>query len=215
MASFEQIEEYAEHHTRALSDSHARLWKETHEKTDHPGMMVGPLEGSLLRLLVRLTSAKRVLEIGMFTGYSALAMAEALPEDGKLITCDVNPATTEIARRYFAESAHGHKIEIKLGPARETLKALKGPFDLCFIDADKESYGDYYDCALDLVRRAGAGVGVVGRVAAGASVQFSTLHSTERWSLGTAPLPLDFFLPAAIIWMMASPTAGAQEGEQR
>ena len=91
----------------------------------------------------------------MFTGYSALAMAEALPEDGKLITCDVNPATSEIARRYFAESAHGHKIEIKLGPARETLKALKGPFDLCFIDADKESYGDYYDRALDLVRRGG------------------------------------------------------------
>jgi caffeoyl-CoA O-methyltransferase len=82
-------------------------------------------------------------------------MAEALPEDGKLITCDVNPATTEIARRYFAESAHGHKIEIKLGPARETLKVLKGPFDLCFIDADKESYGDYYDGALDLVRRGG------------------------------------------------------------
>jgi caffeoyl-CoA O-methyltransferase len=118
-------------------------------------MMVGPLEGSLLRLLVRLMAAKRVLEIGMFTGYSALAMAEALPEDGKLITCDVNPETSEIARRYFAESAHGHKIEIKLGPAKETLKALKGPFDLCFIDADKEGYDDYYDRALDLVRRGG------------------------------------------------------------
>jgi caffeoyl-CoA O-methyltransferase len=82
-------------------------------------------------------------------------MAEALPEDGRLITCDVNPATTEIARRYFAESAHGHKIEVKLGPARETLKALKGPFDLCFIDADKASYNDYYDRAIDLVRQGG------------------------------------------------------------
>ena len=82
-------------------------------------------------------------------------MAEALPEDGRLITCDVNPATTEIARRYFAESPHGHKIEIKLGPARETLKALKGPFDLCFIDADKGSYNDYYDRAIDLVRQGG------------------------------------------------------------
>ena len=152
MASFEQIEDYAERHSRALSDLHGRLWKETHQKTDNPGMMVGPLEGALLKLLVRLTAAKRVLEIGMFTGYSALAMAEALPEDGRLITCDVNPATTEIARRYFAESAHGHKIEIKLGPARETLKALKGPFDLCFIDADKGSYNDYYDGAIDLVR---------------------------------------------------------------
>jgi caffeoyl-CoA O-methyltransferase len=155
MASFEQIEEYAERHTRALSDSHARLWKETHQKTDNPGMMVGPLEGALLRLLVRLTAAKRVLEIGMFTGYSALAMAEALPEDGQLITCDVNPETTAIAKRYFAASLHADKIEIKLGPAKETLKALKGPFDLCFIDADKESYSDYYDRAIDLVRQGG------------------------------------------------------------
>ena len=155
MASFEQIEEYAKRHTRALSDSHARLWKETHQKTDNPGMMVGPLEGTLLRLLVRLTAAKRVLEIGMFTGYSALAMAEALPEDGQLITCDVNPETTAIDKRYFAASPHAHKIEIKLGPAKETLKALKGPFDLCFIDADKESYSDYYDRAIDLVRQGG------------------------------------------------------------
>src|SRR6266566_3443578 len=112
MASFEQIEAYAEHHTRAVSDLHEHLWKETHQKTENPGMMVGPLEGALLKLLVRLTAAKRVLEIGMFTGYSALAMAEALPEDGQLITCDVNPETTEIARRYFTESAQGHKIEI-------------------------------------------------------------------------------------------------------
>jgi predicted O-methyltransferase YrrM len=155
MVSFERIEEYAERHTRELSVLHPRLWQETHEKTDYPGMMVGPLEGALLRLLVRLTAANRVLEIGMFTGYSALAMAEALPEDGQLITCDVNPETTEIARRYFARSAHGHKIEIKLGPARETLKALKGPFDLCFIDADKEGYNAYYDLAVDLVRQGG------------------------------------------------------------
>jgi len=119
MVSLEQIEEYAERHTRNLSDLHSRLWRETHQKTDYPGMMVGPLEGALLRLLVRLTVAKRVLEIGMFTGYSALAMAEALPEDGQLITCDVNPETTAIAKRYFAASPHAHKIEIKLGPARK------------------------------------------------------------------------------------------------
>jgi len=155
MISSEQIEEYAERHTRALSDLHSRLWKETHQKTDYPGMMVGPIEGALLRLLVRLTAAKRVLEIGMFTGYSALAMAEALPEDGQLITCDVNPETTAIAKRYFVASPHADKIEIKLGPAKETLKALKGPFDLCFIDADKESYSDYYDRAIDLVRQGG------------------------------------------------------------
>lgn len=155
MVSFEQIEEYAERHTRPPSDHHARLWKETHEKTAYPGMMVGPLEGALLRLLVRLANAKRVLEIGMFTGYSALAMAEALPEDGALIACDVNAETTEIARRYFASSPHGNKIEIELGPAKETLKTLKGPFDLCFIDADKETYGAYYDLCIGLVRRGG------------------------------------------------------------
>ena len=155
MVSFEQIEKYAENHTRGLSDLHGRLWQETHQKTDNPGMMVGPLEGALLKLLVRLTAAKRVLEIGMFTGYSALAMAEALPDDGQLITCDVNPATTEVARRYFAESPHGRKIDIKLGPAMETLKVLKGPFDLCFIDADKQSYNGYYDRAIDLVRQGG------------------------------------------------------------
>lgn len=151
----EKIEEYSERHTRELSDLHQRLWQETHEKTSSPGMMVGPIEGALLRLLVRLTAAKRVLEIGMFTGYSALAMAAALPEDGQLITCDVNPETSEIARRYFASSPHGHKIEIKLGPAKETLKNLQGPFDLCFIDADKQGYGAYYDACIDLVRRGG------------------------------------------------------------
>ncbi len=151
----EKIEEYSERHTRELSDLHQRLWQETHEKTSSPGMMVGPIEGALLRLLVRLTAAKRVLEIGMFTGYSALAMAAALPEDGQLITCDVNPGTSEIARRYFASSPHGHKIAIKLGPATETLKNLQGPFDLCFIDADKQGYGAYYDACIDLVRRGG------------------------------------------------------------
>lgn len=151
----DEIEEYAERHTSSLSDTHSSLWKETHEKTRSPQMLVGPLEGALLRLLVRLTNAKRALEIGMFTGYSALAMAEALPEDGKLITCDVNPETTAIARRYFSASPHGHKIEVKLGPALETLKTLTGPFDLCFIDADKEAYGAYYDRCIELVRQNG------------------------------------------------------------
>jgi len=151
----QEIEEYAEGHTRGLSPLHARLWQETHEKTTHPQMLVGPLEGAFLRLLVRLTAAKRILEIGMFTGYSALAMAEALPDDGRLITCDVNPDTTEVARRYFASSPHGKKIEVKLGPALETLKTLQGPFDLCFIDADKPAYGEYYERCIELTRRRG------------------------------------------------------------
>jgi len=151
----QEIEDYAERHTRELAPLHARLWEETHQKTTHPQMLVGPLEGAFLRLLVRLIAARSVLEIGMFTGYSALAMAEALPEDGRLISCDVNPETTEIARRYFASSPHGKKIEIRLGPAAETLKTLAGPFDLCFIDADKTGYGAYYDSCIGLARRGG------------------------------------------------------------
>jgi caffeoyl-CoA O-methyltransferase len=149
------IEEYAERHTRALSDLHSVVWKETYEKQKSPKMMVGPLEGAFLRLLVRITAAKKVLEIGLFTGYSALAWAEALPEDGRLITCDVNPETTAMARRYFASSPHGKKIEVRLGPALETLKTLRGPFDICFIDADKTGYDAYYDACVDLTRRGG------------------------------------------------------------
>jgi caffeoyl-CoA O-methyltransferase len=151
----QEIEDYAERHTRGLSPLHARLSQETHQKTTHPQMLVGPLEGAFLRLLVRITGAKRILEIGMFTGYSALAWAEALPDDGRLVTCDVNPETTEIARRYFAESPHGKKIEVKLGPAIETLKSLSGPFDICFIDADKTAYGAYYERCIELTRRGG------------------------------------------------------------
>lgn len=151
----EEIEAYAEGHTRSLSQLHGLVWKETYEKTTSPKMMVGPLEGALLRLLVRITAAKRVLEIGMFTGYSALAWAEALPEDGQLITCDMNPETTEIAKRYFAMSPHGHKIDMRLGPALETIKNLQGPFDICFIDADKPSYSAYYEACIELTRPRG------------------------------------------------------------
>ncbi len=151
----EAIEAYAERHTRPLSDLHARVWKETHAKTKSPRMMVGPLEGAFLKMLVRITGAKRVLEIGMFTGYSALAWAEALPEDGRLVTCDMNPETTALARGYFAASPHGHKIEVRLGPALETVQSLKGPFDICFIDADKTGYDAYYDACIGLARPGG------------------------------------------------------------
>lgn len=151
----EAIEEYAERHTRGMSGLHARVWKETYEKTKSPRMMVGPLEGAFLKMLVRIAAAKKVLEIGMFTGYSALAWAEALPEDGRLVSCDVNPETTELARGYFAASPHGHKIEVRLGPALETLKSLQGPFDICFIDADKTGYDAYYDACIGLTRRGG------------------------------------------------------------
>ncbi len=149
------IEEYATRHTTPLSELHERLWRETHGKTTRPQMMVGPLEGALLRFLARLTQAQRILEIGMFTGYSSLAWAEALPPDGQLITLDVNPETAEIAQRYFQESPHGKKINLRLGPALDSLKILEGPFDLCFIDADKTEYSNYYDICIGLVRQGG------------------------------------------------------------
>ncbi len=149
------IEAYAERHSKPLSSFHEKLWVETYSKTRSPAMMVGPLEGAFLKMLVLMTGARRILEIGTFTGYSALALAEALPKEGRVVTCDINPETAAIAQRYFDESPHGHKIELKLGPALESLKLITGPFDLCFIDADKESYGAYYDACMELVRPRG------------------------------------------------------------
>ena len=149
------IEEYAERHSKPLSALHDKLWMETYSKTRNPAMMVGALEGALLKMLVTITSARRVLEIGMFTGYTTLALAEALPKGGTIVTCEINPETVEIAKRYFADSPHGSKIEVRLGLASETLKRVWGPFDICFIDADKENYPAYYEACIDLVRRGG------------------------------------------------------------
>ena len=144
----EQVEAYAVEHTTVLLELFERLEAETREKTTAPQMMVGRLEGGFLAALVQLTGAKRILELGTFTGYSSISMATALPDDGRIITCDVDPDATSIARRYMDESGHGHKIEIRLGPALETIETLDGPFDLVFIDADKPNYENYYEAAL-------------------------------------------------------------------
>src|SRR6185503_8730034 len=149
------IEDYAERCSKPLSALHDKLWVETYSKMHSHKMMVGALEGQFLKMLAAMTGARRILEIGMYTGYSALAWAEALPTDGRVVTCDINPETTEIAKRYFAESPHGHKIEIKVGPALESLKTVWGPFDICFIDADKQNYAAYYEQCLALARPRG------------------------------------------------------------
>lgn len=149
------IEEYCETHTTPLHPLFSELRKTTYEKTEWPQMQVGPLEGSFLKALVAISGARRVLEIGTFTGYSALAMAEGLPEDGKLITCDIDPETTAIAREFWARSPHGKKIELRLAPAIETIAKLEGLFDLVFIDADKESYIQYWDACVPKVRKGG------------------------------------------------------------
>ena len=120
-------------------------------------MQIGPDQGALLALLVRLIGAKRTIEIGTFTGYSALTVAQALPEGGKVIACDVSEEWTAIARRYWREAGLADRIELRLGPATGTLKALleadgPGSFDFAFIDADKSGYDTYYELCLRLIR---------------------------------------------------------------
>lgn len=151
----EAVEQYAHDHTKPESELFRRLREETFREMQYPQMQVGRIEGQFLKLLVRLTGARRVLEIGMFTGYSGLMMAAGLPDDGRLITCDVDPKAEAIARRYFAESEHGHKIEVRMGPALETIKTLDGSLDMVFIDADKTNYSNYYEAVMELVRPGG------------------------------------------------------------
>jgi caffeoyl-CoA O-methyltransferase len=145
------IEAYAEAHSAAESEVCRLLREETYRTMELPQMVVGPLEGALLKMMVQLVGATRVLEIGTFTGYSALCFAEALPDDGRVITCEIDATSAAVAKQFFAKSPHGHKIELKLAPALETLQTLTGPFHLIFIDADKVNYLHYYRRALELV----------------------------------------------------------------
>jgi predicted O-methyltransferase YrrM len=151
----EKVEAYAEEHTSPVGDFFERLAEETRAKTEAPQMMVGRIEGQFLARLVRLSGARRILELGTFTGYSSISMASALPPDGRIITCDVDPEATAIARRYMDESGYGDRIEIRLGPALETIETLEGPFDLVFIDADKPSYRSYYEATLPMLAEDG------------------------------------------------------------
>ncbi len=149
------VEKYCVEHTTPLPPIFDELAEVTRAKTTAPQMQVGRLAGSFLKMLVAISGARRVLEFGTFTGYSALAMAEALPEDGKVITCDIDPHATAIAREFWDKSPHGKKIELRLGPALETLETLEGPFDFVFIDADKANYINYWEGSLTKLRRGG------------------------------------------------------------
>lgn len=150
-----EIDKYAIAKSEKTSDLLNELVEVTFKETELPIMLTGPLEGRFLKMMVMISGAKRVLEIGMFTGYSALSMAEGLPEDGELITCDLDPRTIKIARRFFERSPHGKKITIKEGPALDSLKTLEGPFDFAFIDADKVNYSNYYETVLSLLKPGG------------------------------------------------------------
>ena len=145
---WEKIEEYALAHTEPPTEVLERLAAETRETMEAPQMMVGPLEGRFLQLLVRLASPRLVLELGTFTGYSSISMAPALPEGGRIVTCDIDERAVAIARRYAEEAGVVDRIDYRLGPGLETIAGLDGPFDFVFIDADKESYVDYYEAVL-------------------------------------------------------------------
>lgn len=147
----EDIENYASGHSTPEAPHLARLAEETRAGMDAPQMMVGPLEGRFLEMLVYLTGAQRVLEIGMFTGYSALSMAAGLPPGGRVVTCEVNPEAAAVARRHIDASPWADRIDIRLGPALETIKDLPGPFDVVFIDADKTNYWNYFEATLPLL----------------------------------------------------------------
>jgi caffeoyl-CoA O-methyltransferase len=144
----EELERYALEHSTPDADFFRRLEEETRATQTLPQMMVGPLEGQFLGWLVWLSGARRILEIGTFTGYSSISMAFALPDVGRIVTVDVNEETTAVARRYADGAGVAEKIDYRVGPALEELERLDGPWDLVFIDADKESYVDYYENVL-------------------------------------------------------------------
>jgi len=145
---WEEVEQYAEAHSTPPPELFERLAAETRANFDAPQMMVGPVEGALLRFLVAMARPQRVLEIGVFTGWSSIEMARALPPGGSIVALDVNEETTAVARRYAEEAGVADRIEYRLGPALETLADVEGPFDLIFLDAVKHEYLDYYEAVL-------------------------------------------------------------------
>jgi predicted O-methyltransferase YrrM len=146
------IEAYCEAHTTPLPPLLEDLIRETGETFGpRARMLSGRVEGVLLQTLVASTGARRVLEVGTFTGFSALMMAAALPANGELITLELSAEHAEFARSYFGRSEHGNRIRLIEGPATDIIATLDGPFDLVFIDADKPNYPNYYDAALPLL----------------------------------------------------------------
>jgi caffeoyl-CoA O-methyltransferase len=149
------LESYAEAHTTAPPAHLVAVATETRQSLDFPGMMVGTLEGRFLEMLVYARRPRLVLEIGTFSGYSALAMAAVLPVGGRIITCELNPVHVEVARRHIAASPYADRIEVVEGPALQTVQGLEGPFDFVFIDADKTNYLAYYQAVLPKLAPAG------------------------------------------------------------
>lgn len=148
LPELERFERYAAAHTSPEPAYLRALADRTRETSRASQMLVGQIEGRLLAMLVAMIQPRLVLEIGTYTGYSALAMAEALPEGGRIITCEVNGRHAAIAEDAVAASPHAGKIEVRLGPALDTIATLPGPFDFVFIDADKENNRNYYEAVM-------------------------------------------------------------------
>jgi predicted O-methyltransferase YrrM len=199
------LDDYATAHWLRDSELKQRLREET-RRLPAAGMQIAADQGQFMALMARAIGAKRAIEIGVFTGYSALSVAEALPPDGKLIACDVSTEWTSIGRPYWREAGLDHKIDLRIGPALDTLDALlregqAGQFDMAFIDADKSNYDGYYERCLKLLRKGGLmmfdNVLWGGRVAASDIGSEDTqalralnrkLHNDDRIDLALVPL---------------------------
>jgi caffeoyl-CoA O-methyltransferase len=152
-----EIEQYLHDHTSPRPALFDELRERTYASMASPHMQVGRVEGTLLKMLCAVSGARRVLEVGTFTGFSALCLAEGLPDGGEVHTCDRDPEAVAVARAFFARSPHGGKIQVHLGDALESIRVLPvdPPFDLVFLDADKERYVDYYELTLPRLRPGG------------------------------------------------------------
>jgi caffeoyl-CoA O-methyltransferase len=144
----EEIEAYAAAHTTPPGELLSRLAEETKATLSSPQMLTGPVEGRFLQFLVYATGARRILELGTFSGYSSVSMAGALPEGGRIDTCEVEEKHASVARRYIEEAGYADRISIHMGPAVESIGRLEGEFDFVFIDADKQNYVNYYEAVL-------------------------------------------------------------------
>ena len=151
----EKVELYATAHSQQPSSLVKEINDWTLANSDASRMLSGALQGAVLQLLARMVKARRILEIGMFTGYSALTMAEVLPDDGQLITIDIDKEREAIADSFFSKSPHGSKITIRIDNALDVISELDGPFDLVYIDADKSNYLNYYEAVMPLVCEGG------------------------------------------------------------
>jgi caffeoyl-CoA O-methyltransferase len=144
----EAVEAYAAAHTTAPAPFLQALAEETRATLESPQMLTGEIEGRFLEFLVFLAQPRFVLEIGTYSGYSALSMAQALPAGGRIVSCELDPERVAFAQRHIADAGYAERISVRQGPALETIAGLDGPFDLVFIDADKEGYLDYYEAVL-------------------------------------------------------------------